>query len=58
MPNSPWMSVWPGLSIFLLVPSFNLLDGLTRKRRATERIVSSLRTDRAMSRRHLARAVF
>ena len=27
--NSPWMAVWPGLSIFLLVLSFNLLgDGL------------------------------
>jgi peptide/nickel transport system permease protein len=27
--NSPWMSIWPGLSIFLLVLSFNLLgDGL------------------------------
>lgn len=27
--NAPWMAVWPGLSIFLLVLSFNLLgDGL------------------------------
>ena len=27
--NAPWMAVWPGLSIFLLVVSFNLLgDGL------------------------------
>jgi peptide/nickel transport system permease protein len=27
--NAPWMSVWPGLSIFLLVLSFNLVgDGL------------------------------
>ena len=27
--NAPWMSVWPGVSIFLLVLSFNLLgDGL------------------------------
>ena len=27
--NSPWMAVWPGISIFLLVVSFNLLgDGL------------------------------
>jgi peptide/nickel transport system permease protein len=27
--NSPWMAIWPGLSIFLLVLSFNLLgDGL------------------------------
>ena len=27
--NSPWMAVWPGVSIFLLVLSFNLLgDGL------------------------------
>ena len=27
--NSPWMAVWPGVSIFLLVVSFNLLgDGL------------------------------
>jgi peptide/nickel transport system permease protein len=27
--NAPWMSLWPGLSIFLLVLSFNLLgDGL------------------------------
>ena len=27
--NAPWMSMWPGLSIFLLVLSFNLLgDGL------------------------------
>ncbi len=27
--NSPWMAVWPGLSIFMLVLSFNLLgDGL------------------------------
>src|SRR5476649_1166726 len=27
--NSPWMAVWPGISIFLLVLSFNLLgDGL------------------------------
>jgi peptide/nickel transport system permease protein len=29
MDNAPWMAVWPGLSIFLLVLSFNLLgDGL------------------------------
>jgi peptide/nickel transport system permease protein len=27
--NAPWMAVWPGISIFLLVLSFNLLgDGL------------------------------
>ena len=27
--NSPWMAIWPGLSIFMLVLSFNLLgDGL------------------------------
>ncbi len=27
--NSPWMAIWPGLSIFLLVLSFNLVgDGL------------------------------
>jgi peptide/nickel transport system permease protein len=27
--NAPWMAVWPGLAIFLSVPSFNLLgDGL------------------------------
>jgi peptide/nickel transport system permease protein len=27
--NAPWMAVWPGMSIFLLVLSFNLLgDGL------------------------------
>jgi peptide/nickel transport system permease protein len=27
--NAPWMAIWPGLSIFLLVMSFNLLgDGL------------------------------
>jgi peptide/nickel transport system permease protein len=27
--NAPWMAVWPGASIFLLVLSFNLLgDGL------------------------------
>ncbi|CAN5385029.1 ABC transporter permease [soil metagenome] len=27
--NAPWMAIWPGLSIFLLVVSFNLLgDGL------------------------------
>src|SRR5438045_2723870 len=27
--NAPWMSIWPGLSIFLLVLSFNLVgDGL------------------------------
>ena len=27
--NSPWMAIWPGLAIFLLVLSFNLLgDGL------------------------------
>jgi peptide/nickel transport system permease protein len=27
--NSPWMAIWPGVSIFLLVLSFNLLgDGL------------------------------
>src|SRR5258708_22118428 len=27
--NAPWMAIWPGLSIFLLVLSFNLLgDGL------------------------------
>jgi peptide/nickel transport system permease protein len=27
--NAPWMAVWPGVSIFLLVLSFNLLgDGL------------------------------
>jgi hypothetical protein len=48
-----------GLSIFLLVLSFNLLgDWLTRKYRTTGRIVSPLRTDRAMSRRHLSRALF
>lgn len=29
MDNAPWMAIWPGLSIFLLVLSFNLLgDGL------------------------------
>ncbi len=29
MDNAPWMAVWPGLSIFFLVLSFNLLgDGL------------------------------
>jgi peptide/nickel transport system permease protein len=29
MDNAPWMALWPGLSIFLLVLSFNLLgDGL------------------------------
>jgi peptide/nickel transport system permease protein len=29
MDNAPWMAVWPGLSIFLLVLSFNLVgDGL------------------------------
>ena len=29
MDNAPWMAVWPGVSIFLLVLSFNLLgDGL------------------------------
>jgi peptide/nickel transport system permease protein len=29
MDNAPWMAVWPGASIFLLVLSFNLLgDGL------------------------------
>jgi peptide/nickel transport system permease protein len=29
MDQAPWMSIWPGLSIFLLVLSFNLLgDGL------------------------------
>jgi hypothetical protein len=27
--QAPWMAIWPGLSIFLLVLSFNLLgDGL------------------------------
>jgi len=27
--NAPWMAVWPALSIFLRVPSFNLPgDGL------------------------------
>ena len=27
--NSPWMAIWPGVAIFLLVLSFNLLgDGL------------------------------
>ena len=27
--QAPWMAVWPGLAIFLLVLSFNLLgDGL------------------------------
>jgi peptide/nickel transport system permease protein len=27
--NAPWMAIWPGLSIFLLVLSFNLVgDGL------------------------------
>jgi peptide/nickel transport system permease protein len=27
--NAPWMAIWPGLSIFLLVLAFNLLgDGL------------------------------
>ncbi len=29
MDNAPWMAIWPGLSIFLLVLAFNLLgDGL------------------------------
>ena len=29
MDNAPWMALWPGVSIFLLVLSFNLLgDGL------------------------------
>lgn len=29
MDNAPWMAIWPGLAIFLLVLSFNLLgDGL------------------------------
>jgi len=29
MDNAPWMAIWPGLSIFLLVLSFNLVgDGL------------------------------
>jgi peptide/nickel transport system permease protein len=29
MENAPWMAIWPGVSIFLLVLSFNLLgDGL------------------------------
>jgi peptide/nickel transport system permease protein len=29
MDNAPWMSIWPGVAIFLLVLSFNLLgDGL------------------------------
>ncbi len=29
MDNAPWMAIWPGVSIFLLVVSFNLLgDGL------------------------------
>lgn len=29
MDNAPWMAIWPGMSIFLLVLSFNLLgDGL------------------------------
>ena len=29
MDNAPWMAIWPGISIFLLVLSFNLLgDGL------------------------------
>jgi peptide/nickel transport system permease protein len=27
--NAPWMAIWPGLSIFLLVLAFNLVgDGL------------------------------
>jgi len=27
--QAPWMAIWPGLSIFLLVLAFNLLgDGL------------------------------
>jgi peptide/nickel transport system permease protein len=27
--NAPWMAIWPGLAIFLLVLAFNLLgDGL------------------------------
>jgi peptide/nickel transport system permease protein len=27
--NAPWMAIWPGLAIFLLVLSFNLFgDGL------------------------------
>ena len=27
--NAPWMAIWPGLAIFLVVLSFNLLgDGL------------------------------
>jgi len=29
MDNAPWMAIWPGLSIFVLVLSFNLVgDGL------------------------------
>jgi peptide/nickel transport system permease protein len=29
MDNAPWMAIWPGLSIFVLVLAFNLLgDGL------------------------------
>jgi peptide/nickel transport system permease protein len=29
METAPWMAVWPGLAIFVLVLSFNLLgDGL------------------------------
>ena len=29
MEQAPWMAIWPGVSIFLLVLSFNLLgDGL------------------------------
>ena len=27
--NAPWMAIWPGLAIFLLMLAFNLLgDGL------------------------------
>ena len=29
MDNAPWMAIWPGLAIFILVLAFNLLgDGL------------------------------
>ena len=42
--NAPWMAVWPGLSIFLLVLSFNLLgDGLRDALDPRHKIAARLR---------------
>ena len=47
--NAPWMAIWPGLAIFLVVLSFNLVgDGLRDALDPRERYASpSLRARRA-----------